>query len=183
MKRNAFRLLGLCLTAGCAGALAHGPHVHGTGELHVAVENNNVDIEFHSPLDNLLGFEHAPKTASQRAAVEAMTAKLNRPETLFRLPKAASCTAEPTRIDSPLNNASAMPSKSVKPAHKEDDDDEHADLTAAFRFVCTSIAELDSIEIAVFDAFPGTKTIKAEIIGPRGQSAATLSSKRRVIKF
>ena len=183
MKGNVFRLLGLCLVAGCAEALAHGPHVHGTGELHVAVENNKVDVEFHSPLDNLLGFEHAPKTASQRAAVKAMTAKLNKPETLFRLPKAASCTPDPARIDSPFDSAAATPSKSVKPAHKEDDDEEHADLTATFRFVCTNIAELDSMEIAVFEAFPGTKTIKAEIIGPRGQSAATLSPKRRVIKF
>ena len=183
MKANVFRLLGLCLVAGCAEALAHGPHVHGTGELHVAVENNKVDVEFHSPLDNLLGFEHAPKTAQQRAAVKAMTAKLNKPEALFRLPQAASCTADPARIDSPFDSAAAKPSKSVKPAHKEDDDDEHADLTATFSFVCTNIAELDSIEIAIFDAFPGTKTIKAEIVGARGQSAATLSPKRRVIKF
>ena len=176
------RMLGLCLAAVCAEALAHGPHVHGTGELQVAVENNNVDVEFHSPLDNLLGFEHAPKTASQRAAVKAMTAKLNKPEALFALPKAASCTADPARIDSPLDRAAATPPKAAK-AHEEDGDEEHADLTATFRFVCTNVAELDSIEIAIFDAFPGTRTIKAEIIGPRGQSAATLSPNHRVIKF
>ena len=182
-KGNVFSMLGLCLATGCSEALAHGPHVHGTGELQVAVENNNVDVEFHSPLDNLLGFEHIPKTASQHAAVKAMTTKLNKPEALFILPKAASCTADPAHIDSPLNSAPATPSKSAKPAHKEDNGEEHADLTATFRFVCTNVAELDSIEIAIFDAFPGTRTIKAEIIGPRGQSAATLSPNHRVIKF
>jgi len=183
MKRKFFQLLGVCLAAASAHALAHGPHVHGTGELHVAVENSNLDIEFHSPLHNLLGFERSPKTDPQRAAVTAMTAKLNKPETLFKLPKAASCTAGPTHIDSALNEAPVTPSKSVKAAPKDGVDDDHADLTATFGFVCANMDKLDSIEVAIFGAFPGTKIIKAEIIGPRGQSAATLSPNRRVIKF
>jgi hypothetical protein len=181
MKQNLFRLLCLCLGAAPAGALAQGPHVHGTGELHVAVENDNLSVELHSPLEGLLGFEHAARTDSQRAAVKAMTAKLNKPETLFKLPKAASCTAMPTRIDSPLGNAQATSSSSVNAAQK--DDDNHADLTATFGFVCADINKLDSIEVTIFDAFPGIRTIKVEIIGRRGQSAATLSSNRRVIRF
>jgi hypothetical protein len=112
-----------------------------------------------------------------------MMAKLNKPEALFKVPKAASCTAGPTRIDSPLDNAPAPPSKSVKPAHKDEDTDDHADLTATFSFVCASIDKLDSIEIVIFGVFKGAKTIKAEVIGPRGQSATSLSPNRRVIKF
>ena len=69
----------LCLAMASAGVLASGPHVHGTAELCVAVENNHLNVELRSPLENLLGFEHAPKTDSQRAAVKAMTAKLNKP--------------------------------------------------------------------------------------------------------
>jgi Protein of unknown function (DUF2796) len=177
------RLLCFCVAALSTGALAHGPHVHGTAELHVAVENNRLDLELHSPLENLIGFEHAPRTDSQRAALRAMTAKLNRPETLFRLPKAASCRAGPTRIDSPFNEAPHVPEKSASAAHTDDDEDEHADLTATFGFVCANIDRLDSIEVVLFDAFKGTRTVKAEIIGPHGQSAATLSPDRRVIKF
>ena len=181
MNPIAFGLLGICLAAVSAGALAHGPHVHGTAELRVAVENNRVDIEFDSPLENLLGFEHVPKTEAQRTAVKTMMAKLNRPETLFRLSKAASCTAGPVRIQSQFNDA--VPAKSAGPARKEDADEDHADLTAAFSFNCGAIANLDSIEVLISDAFPGTRTIKAEIIGPRGQSAATLTAKRRLIRL
>ena len=86
MKRLFAVSLYLCLATASAVAFASGPHVHGTGELRVAVENSNLSIEFRSPLENLLGFERAPKTDSQRAAVNAMTAKLNKPETLFKLP-------------------------------------------------------------------------------------------------
>jgi hypothetical protein len=162
-----------------AQALAGGPHLHGTAELHVAIENDTVDVEFHGPLENLVGFEHAPRTDSQRAAVKAMTAKLNKPEMLFKLPKAASCKAGRTHIDSPLHD---QPAKATKPvaAHKDDD---HAELTATFRFVCGNMGRLDSIKVDLFDAFEGTRTLKAQIVGPRGQSAATLSPDRRLIKF
>jgi len=180
---KAFRLFWLCFAAASAGVLAHGPHVHGTGELHVAIEDDKLSIELHSPLENLLGFEHAPRTDSQRAAVKAMKAKLNRPETLFKLPPAASCRAGPTRVESSLDDAPTAPSKSVKAAHEGDDDDDHADLTATFTFVCAKIDRLDSIEVTVFGAFPGTKAIKAEIVGPGGQSAATLSANRRAIRL
>lgn len=181
IKLNACGLLGLCLAAASPTAFAQGAHVHGSGELRVAIEKSELTVEFRSPLNNLLGFEHAPRTDAQRAAVKAIMARLNRPDTLLRLPKAASCTAAPTRIDSPLDRPAA-PSKTVKPAPKGQDDD-HAEITATFGFVCADVGRLDSIEVAIFDAFPRTTAIEAEIIGPRGQSGARLSPKRRLIRF
>jgi len=180
VSRSQSLLLLACLATSPAPALAHGPHVHGTAELYVAVEGNNLTIEFRSPLANLLGFEHAPRTDAQRAAVKAMTAKLNKPETLFGVPRAASCTAGATRIESALDAQRPSP-KAVIP--DQDEDDEHADLTAGFVFTCAGMGKLNSMEVLIFTAFPGTKTIKAEVIGPRGQSAATLSADRRTIKL
>jgi hypothetical protein len=168
-----------CLTAPAA-ALEHGPHVHGTGELQVAVDSNTLTLELHAPLENLLGFEHAARTASEREAVKAMTAKLERPEMLFKLPKAASCTARPTRIESPITAASATGAR-MDP--KKNAGGDHADLSAPFSFICTRIDKLDSIEVAIFTAFPATRTLNAAVIGPRGQSAATLTPNRRVIRF
>ena len=176
-KLNARLLLGLCLAAASPGALAQGAHVHGSAELRVAVENSRLTVEFRSPLNNLVGFEHAPRTDAQRAAVKAMTASLNRPDTLLKLPKAAACTAAPARIESPLDSP-----KSAKTARKGRDDD-HAELTAAYRFDCASVHALDSIEVAIFDAFPRTTAIQAQVIGPRGQSAPRLTPKRRTIKL
>ena len=163
-----------------AAAIEHGPHVHGTGELQVAVDSNTLTLELHAPLENLLGFEHAARTASEREAVKAMTAKLERPEMLFKLPKAASCTARPTRIESPLGAASATGAH-MDPNKNGSDD--HADLSATFSFICTRIDKLDSIDVAIFTAFPATRTLNAAVIGPRGQSAATLTPNQRVIRF
>jgi hypothetical protein len=169
-----------CLTAAAAGVLEHGPHVHGTGELQVALDSDTLTLELHAPLENLLGFEHAPRTASERAAVKAMTAKLERPEMLFKLPKGASCTARPTRIDSPLDSAPATTSRAETKKRVGDD---HADLSATFSFICTRIDKLDSIDVAIFTAFPATRALNAAVIGPRGQSAVTLTPNQRVIRF
>jgi hypothetical protein len=44
-------------------ARAHEPaaHVHGAGSLEIAIDGAAVQINLYSPLDNLLGFEHAPE--------------------------------------------------------------------------------------------------------------------------
>ncbi len=184
MKRYFLGFLYICVAALPAEALAHGPHVHGTGELHIAIENNNVSIDLHSPLENLLGFEHMPNTDAQRLAVKTMVAKIDNPAGLFKLSIAASCRAQATQIDSPVTDVPAAPSKSVKSAHKSvDTDADHADLTADFQFTCDHIEKLKSIEVNIFDAFPGTRIIKAEIIGPHGQSAKTLSPDHRSLEF
>jgi len=171
---------GLCgfLLAVSFGASAHGPHVHGTAELHLVIDNHVLAIELHGPLENFLGFEHPPRTAAQRLAVQNMMAKLNDPITLFGLPKGASCRAGTTQIDAPVTAASES-----KGTVKDADGDDHADLTADFQFTCDQIDMLDTIEVNIFDAFSGTHTIKAEIIGPHGQSATTLTLNQRSVRF
>jgi len=172
MKTHEYGLAGLCLAAACGAALAQNAHVHGAAELLVAVEKDHVAIELRSPLENLVGFEHAPRTDAQRAAMKAMTEKLKRPEALFRLPGAAACKAAPARIESPFDAA--------KPARSRG---EHAELTAAYRFDCAGMGRLDAIEVAVFDAFPRTAEIKAQVVGPRGQAGARLTPKRRTLRL
>lgn len=183
MNRRYFKLLCLALAMAPFQALAqHGPHVHGTAELHIVIEGGSLAVELRSPLENLIGFEHAPATGAQRAAVKAMQAKLAGPAALFRLPAAASCKAGAVRIASPVTDA---PATKPKPAAKpvRDDDHDHADLSAEFAFECARIDKLDSIQVNLFDAFPGTRTIHAQVAGPRGQSSRTLSPDQRSIRF
>ena len=40
----------------------HKAHVHGVAHLNVALEDNELYIEFISPAANIVGFEHQPKT-------------------------------------------------------------------------------------------------------------------------
>jgi Protein of unknown function (DUF2796) len=54
----------------------HGPHVHGMAELNVALDGNVLWIELNSPAMNIVGFEHAPQSAEQKAAVHDATETL-----------------------------------------------------------------------------------------------------------
>lgn len=137
---------------------SHGAHVHGQAQLMVAVEGNTVQISLESPLDNLLGFEHAPRTAKEKQAAEAMVAKLKAPETLLQLNPEAGCKALPPEL-------SSLPG--------EDKKDSHGDLQADYSFECATPPK--HLEVKLFAAFPRLKRLDAQLVTPTGQSAQRLS--------
>ncbi|MCF7994732.1 MAG: DUF2796 domain-containing protein, partial [Chromatiaceae bacterium] len=62
---------------GLSSSLAHnedehyrqqGAHVHGVGQLNVAVDGSALLVELISPAMDLVGFEHAPRNEAQRTA-------------------------------------------------------------------------------------------------------------------
>jgi hypothetical protein len=89
--------LGLAIPAP---AQSPGAHVHGRAVLEIAVDGGVVQLDLHSPLDNLLGFEHAPRTAQERRAVQAMAAKLHQADSLFVFTPSARCQLESTYLKS-----------------------------------------------------------------------------------
>src|SRR5262245_46549965 len=68
-----------------------GPHVHGHGTLNIAIEDKRVSMELEVPGIDVVGFEHAPSTDAQKAAVDKATAELKQPLSVFKLPAAAGC--------------------------------------------------------------------------------------------
>ncbi len=46
------------------------PHVHGVGTLQRVLEENSLSVELRLPAINVVGFEHAPNDAQQKAAVQ-----------------------------------------------------------------------------------------------------------------
>lgn len=180
MKQPMLGFLCVGLAAASASAWAHGPHVHGTGELNLAIQDNTISMELYGPLINVLGFEHAPRTDAQRAAVKAMVATLNNPTVLFVLPEAAACKAGIAQIDSPLTPSTSASSKSASKSAKDDvGDDDGNNLTADFEFTCEHIENATTLTVKLFDAFPNTHIIKAAVVGPHGQSAKTLTTDDR----
>ena len=56
-------------------ALAQGHvHQHGVLKLDIAVESRKLSLQMASPLDNLVGFERAPRNAAERQRVDAALA-------------------------------------------------------------------------------------------------------------
>lgn len=149
-----------------AGAWAGKAHVHGAARLDIAVEPTRITLFLETPLENLLGFERAPRTDAERAAADAMLARLRAFDGLLRVDGAAGCKPGAVRIDVPaLAQGGAAPDK---------DKDGHADLEAQFEFVCAAGTKAGFVEVGLFDAFPRLARIELQLVGPRGQLKATL---------
>ena len=85
-------------TRGEEGHRELGPHVHGHGTLNIAIEDKRVSMELEVPGMDIVGFEHAPSTDDQKAAVEKAKARLEKPLGVFSLPAAAGCTVAEAKV-------------------------------------------------------------------------------------
>jgi hypothetical protein len=151
----------------------HAAHVHGEAQLLVAVEGNTLEIEFHSPAMNIVGFEHKPSNETQEQAVESAIAALKQPDLLFTLPSAAKCESVSVDVKSPL----------AEHEEHEHEEEEHSDIAGHYKFNCAEISQLKSIEIGIFKQFPGTEAIEAQAISSKGQKKIELSPKQSTLSF
>lgn len=155
-------------------AVAGKAHQHGVAKLDVALEGQQLTLELDSPLDNLLGFERAPRTAAERQRADAMATRLRQPQTLFQPDAAAGCTPGPVALNAPvlgLSDAAGAPAAAPGAAAASD----HADLAARFVFTCTRPEALRQVEVGLFKGFSGFKRIETQVVTPRGQARRTLT--------
>ena len=140
-------------------------HEHGVARLDVAVDGLRVSMELDTPLDNLIGFERAPRTDAERDKVNAAVAKLRLGETLFRIDAAAGCTLDKVELRSaPLQLGPVSTTTSG----------DHGDLTALYMFNCKAGAKAGFVEVGLFEAFANLKRIDLQVVTPKGQLKATL---------
>ncbi len=179
-KEGSVALFSLAMMAGLP-AHAADPHVHGQAHLSVAVDGGQVQIQLESPLDGLLGFEHAPRNARQREAVRAMAARLHQADKLLVLTAAAGCQLKQVDLRSAAlpaellqTKAAASPVATTTKAAA----DAHGDLEADFSFTCSQPAALQGLTLKpLFAAFPGLRQIDTQLATGNQQGAAKLTAK------
>jgi hypothetical protein len=177
MKNHPFAWLlsGLALVSGAALAAGQA-HEHGVVKMDVAIEGQKLSIAVEAPLDNLLGFERAPRTDAERKAAAEVLARLRSPDKgmpLFVPDAAAQCTLSKAEV------LAATLEPGAKPAGKA----EHADLDASYEFTCGKPAELRSLDVGLFDAYKRIQRIEVQVAGPQGQSKLTLKRPARSVKL
>jgi hypothetical protein len=179
-----FRPLVAALALGFAtGATAQHAHEHAVADLRVAVEGSTVLVEFESPLANLVGFEHEPRTDAQRKAMADLAKRMRSPKGLVSLPAAAGCTLKEVELELPGVDEHAHHDHKHDHARKDDHGhkhhahgDEHADAYVAWEFSCKTVAALDAVEVNLLGAFPAIRVLRAETAGPRGQAASRIET-------
>jgi hypothetical protein len=181
MQRNTLTcsmvVLVAALAAGAGPAWAAGKaHQHGVLKLDVALQGSKLTITMQAPLDNLLGFERAPRTDAERKAAADVLARLRSPDKgapLFVTDAAAQCTLGKAEVQA------AVLEPTAKPASKE----EHADLDASYEFTCAKPDELRTLEVGLFEAYKRTQRIDVQVAGPKGQNKVTLKRPARKVQL
>lgn len=154
-------------------AQAHGPHVHGSASLEVTVDGPTLSLRLTTPLENLLGFEHAPRTAQQKKAVSDMAASLRKAEAHFMPAPAARCTAGSVTLDSPV----------LRDGNTASQKDVHAELTAEYTFRCEQPEQLRGVEVRLFDAFRRLQRMDVQLAAPGVQKSYRLTSRQRLMAW
>ena len=154
------------LLAGAGWANAGPAHEHGVARLQVGVEPGRVILWLDTPLDNLLGFEYAPRTDAERSAAATALKALRDTGALFSVDGAAGCQAGVASIKSAPLGLDAAPA--------DKDSDAHGDLEGRYEFRCRSGTRAGFVEVRLFDAFPRLQRIELQIATARGQMKATL---------
>ena len=206
MHRLAFHLgLGIIIAAAPATA-AQKAHEHGHAALNIAIEDDGIEMELISPGADIVGFEHAPDTDADRAAVQDAIAKFQKG--LFTLPEAAGCELEAVGIYSsllpdgkPIHSGDHHHDEDHKDDHghgdKDDDhkhddhkddhaghdDEEHAEFRVHFHYECNDTAALTGLSTSYFAEFPNAQELDAAALTANGQVAAELTAGDASLKF
>ena len=170
-------------------------HAHGVAGLQLAADGNLLTLEFSSPLDNLVGFERAPRNDKEKAAVRRMAERLRKAETLFVPTPSARCSPTSIKLESPVLDASLLavegnqspPSdQGARRAQKSSgagEESTHASLSGEFVFRCEQPGSLRDLEVKLFDAFPDLRRLDVQVVGPKGQKAVKLSAGARRVTW
>ena len=121
-------------------AYAAPAHVHGVAKIDLAVDGNKLTLSMEMPLDNIVGFEHLPKTDKQKAALAEAMKSLKDATDLFVPTAAADCKVEAVDVGDPFPGGKAKA-------------DGHADVDADYVFRCAQPAALKGLETKLFKRF------------------------------
>jgi hypothetical protein len=179
-------LLALALPPTAPARAAGQAHAHGVATLEVAIEAHRVEVELDSPLDNLVGFERAPRTPAEKQRVEAALRQLRDAARMVAIDPAAGCRVAEAHFASAVlglgDEAQPAPGgaaaahdapKGQGHAGHDDHDAGHAELSARYVFDCTDAGRAAHIDIGLF-AFKGMSRLDAQVVTPRGQLKRTL---------
>jgi len=166
----------------------HDSHVHGIAALNLALEGNEVHIELESPAANIVGFEHAPSSEADHAALDKAVAMLKEGDRLFEFNESAGCSLEKAHIESALleeehGHEDHEEHGYEKHGHDEHEEERHSDIEAVYHFECAKPGRLSQLTVELFEAFSGMEKLNVQYVIENKQGASELTTTSHVIKF
>jgi Protein of unknown function (DUF2796) len=134
---------------------AAGTHEHGHGTLTLAIDGKTVSIELEAPGDDIVGFERAPATDAEKAAVAAAERTLANLPSVLDLGAAAGCTS--------VSGAAKFKAG--------EGGGEHAEFHVTYILACAAAEKLATIGLPYFKTFPRAVELDVSAVTAKGQAA------------
>jgi hypothetical protein len=148
-------------------------HVHGAAEINIAVEGKKIVVEFRSPTEGIMGFEHEAKTDSDKkkrdAAVKVVKERFGEMVVFDKKLGCAPGTAEVVIVQT--DDAAKDPRHAKGETKKSG---EHRELRATHNFTCNSDPAGSRVSFGVTKLFPDIQEIKVQVLSGSKQSGATI---------
>ena len=156
-------------------------HEHGAANLMMVIEGDKLQIEFEVPSESLIGFEHFPKSQSNRENFNEAIKILSNPSKFFSTPADAEC------LLTGLNVSQSLFSGEEEDEHGHDEHDEHghedsekgeihSEFRSNYSWNCINTDEIDSIGNKLFSFFPRIEEIRVNWITNSGQGSLEIES-------
>jgi len=195
-----FGTLAVMLGAALAPRSLAGPHEHGVAVLELSVESEILILRFSSPLDNLLGWERAPRNAAEQRQYTALREEFAQPAFILSIPDALACRLAETTVSDPYGRPSAAPREkaSIEPREKASTDpqgkalidpqgraspDPHKDLEVEWVFRCAALTGLRTLTINAFDRFKRLRRVDVVYAIPGKSGKSRVTGRQRELKL
>jgi len=180
MKNIVFTsLLTLSCTASAFNDAHLDAHVHGLVEINLVAEATHIELNITSPLMNLVGFEYAPRTEAEKAALHAMAAHFDTPHKWLQF-NGNQCELTQHNIS---HGKDEHDDHDHHHGHDHDkQESQHAELEANYQFKCDSKG-LDSVTVYLQEHFPAIESITLNWIVDTASGSATLHHDDRQVSF
>jgi hypothetical protein len=158
------------------------PHVHGHAKANIAIESGRVAVELIAPGADVVGFEHAPKTAEQKSAVEKARKALKDVSGIISFAAEAGCRVTTTKVavtgeeehghGANRHHDHAHEAKEKHHhGHAEKHDGNHNEFHAEYMFACKNTSAIRRIGFPYLKRFPRTEELDVTVLSAHGQKA------------
>lgn len=164
------------------------PHLHGSGTLFIAQDNNLWQLQFVLPASDVVGFEHKPENALQAKKALSQFEIMRSASNVFVIP--TSCKVTSTDLTLPFDIE--MPSSGEhehahdhkhenehKDEHKYEAEGAHLDFEATYVLSCAST--INQIDITLFEHYPSLNELEVLKITENGQSNSLVSAQNATV--
>lgn len=149
-------------------------HVHGAAEMSIVVEGKKITVDFRSPAEGVMGFEHEARSdADIKKRDTTMKIIRERFGEMVLFDKKLGCAYQPGEIS--LVRTDGGDTKEPKPAKGDSKKSgEHREVRATHHFICEQDPAGSRVRFAVTKMFSGISELKVQVLSGAKQSGVTI---------